>query len=60
LDILFLKKGIFDGLYTHFLEAKLKNFPFLDILFPNKEIFDGLYQHFLETRIKKISFFGKS
>jgi len=54
----FPKIEFFDGLYKHFLDARIKIFPFLDILFPNKEIFDGLYKHFLEVIIFKFSFFG--
>jgi len=42
----FLKKDIFDGLYKHFLEARINKFPFLDILFPFMEVFDGLYKLF--------------
>ena len=42
----FPKKDIFDGLYKHFLEARINKFPFLDILFLFMEVFDGLYKLF--------------
>jgi hypothetical protein len=46
----FAKKANFDGLYKHFLEARINKFPFLDILFPFMEVFDGLYKHSLEAK----------